>query len=112
MPIDISTTQIKRYLENFKPHLKEDIANILCDGEAFVNAFDTRSVEIVLEVISGHVHNSLNSMLSMIRDGKFNDEEELRRIRQYCIEINTINTLIVHWNGQLETLNRHLGNMD
>jgi len=112
MPIDISHTQIKNYLDNFRPHLREDIANILCDGEAFVNAFDTRSVEIVLEVISSHVHNSLNNMLSMIREGKFEDQEELRRIRQYCIEINTINTLIVHWNGKLETLNRHLGNLD
>lgn len=108
MPIDISHTQIKRYLEGFKPHLKEDIANILCDGEAFVNSFDTKSVGIVLEVISGYVHNSLNKMLSLIREGKHEDLEELKRIRQYCVEINTINTLIVHWNGQLETLNRHL----
>ena len=112
MPIDITTTQIKRYLENFKPNLKEDIANILCDGEAFVNAFDTRSVEIVLEVISGHVHRELNDMLSMVREGKHNEVEELRKIRKHCIAIDTINTLIVQWNGQLETLNRHLKDMD
>uniref|UniRef100_A0A6M3LQE7 Uncharacterized protein n=1 Tax=viral metagenome TaxID=1070528 RepID=A0A6M3LQE7_9ZZZZ len=110
--MDVSTTQIKRYLEKFKPELKEGIANLICDGEAFVNSFDAPSVKIVLEVISKQAHREIDQILALIREGKFNEDEEIRRIRQHCIGLNTILDIIVVWNSNLETLNRHLEKME
>lgn len=109
--MDISTTQIKKYLENFKEDRKADIANKIVNTEAFVNATDSPSVKILLDILSAKAWNEMNSMINIIDSGKYEEMEELRQIRRHCIGLSKIYGLIAEWNFNLNKLREHVEKM-
>lgn len=105
--IDISKTKIRNYIDNFKPDVQEYVANVICNGEAFINAFEDSRVKIILEVMTETCHHEIEGMLKLIDEAKFNEEEELRRIRIHCIGIKKILDIIALWGSKINSFNRH-----
>lgn len=106
--IDISQTKIRDYLDKFKPEVQEYVAHVICNGEAFINAFEDSKVKIVLEVMSETCNKEIEEMLNLIGEGKYNEEEELRRIRLNCIGIKKILDIVAVWGSKINSFNRHL----
>ena len=110
--MDISQSSLRKYISKFRPELRESIARVICNGEAFINAVDSPNVKILLDVITEGVVKEIEQLINLIRDGKYENEEELRRIRQHCIGINKIDEIIRNWEVKLNTLDRHLRDMN
>lgn len=106
--MDVPPSKIREYVETFKPHQREYIANLICDGEAFINAFNEPKIKVVLDLISEQCANEFDGLFALIREGKYNEEEELRRVRQHCIGINKIIEIVVLWRNKLNTFDKHL----
>ena len=106
--MDIPQTKLREYLKKIKKSSREEVANVICNGEAFVNAIDSPSVQILLDVLSERVNSEFRELLILIREGKYEDNEELRRIRQHCIGISKMDEIVRDWEVRLNTLERHL----
>ncbi len=109
--VDIAPSKIREYVETFKPQQREYIATLICDGEAFVNAFNEPKIKIILDLISEQCTKEFDELFTLIRECKYNEEEELRRVRQHCIGINKIMSIIVSWRNKLNTFEKHLEKM-
>jgi hypothetical protein len=106
--VDIAPSQIREYIDKFKPEQREYIATLICDGEAFVNAFNVPEIKIITDVLSEQCHMEFDKMMALIKEGKYIEHEELRRIRQHCIGVNKIFEIIAVWKTKLDQFDRHL----
>jgi len=106
--IDVPPSAIRDYLDRFKSEQRGYIANLICDGESFINAFDEPKIKVVLDVLSENCQMEFDRLLVLIREGKYEDLEELRRVRQHCIGVNKILEIIVQWKNKLDVFEKHI----
>ena len=109
--IDLSKTKIGDYISKFDPARRENVVNTLLNGEKFINLFEGDEGRIFLDLISDKVSKELRGLFSLIREGKYEDLEELRRVRQHCIAIDTLRTMLIEWAAELRTFGKHANNL-
>lgn len=111
--MDISTTKIREYIESqVKPNFREYVANAICDGEKLVNSISSPEGESLVNILSEHIDKEIRALLNLIVAKKYDDNEELRRIREHCIAIDRIMDVVKHWTVKLNELDRHLSKMN
>ena len=112
MKVDISHTKIKDYIDKFDPNTAEVIAHLIVSGESFVNAFESREGEVLLESVSELIEREMRGMLNLIIEQKYEDKEELRRIRQHCVAIDRFYDLIRRWKKKVEEFETRINKID
>jgi len=105
---NIPRSKIRKYIDQQKPELREYLATVICDGEAFINSFEDPKVRPVLDVISEQIYMEFEKLLALVKDGKFIESEELRRIQKHCIAINATLRTLALWGDKLDTFEKHI----
>jgi len=108
MLVNLPGADIRTYIDSLRPQMRGSVLKTICDGEAFINAFDSDKVKIILDIISAQIMREIESVMLLIKRGKFNKDEELRKIQVHCVGISKYVELVEDWENRLIKAGKHI----
>ena len=65
-----------------------------------------------IDVISKTYESEFESLMNLIKQGKYEEREELLRIKSHCIALDKLNDVLRRWKQRLNNLDKHMENID
>ena len=108
MERNISPYQKLDYLKTINPKWQEFVAQQIYDGEKLEEALNSIEGQSLITIISNVYQSEFNSLMNLVTEKKYNEGEELWRIREHCIALDKLNDILRQWKGKLSKLNQHM----